>query len=122
MLEDGSLKSEEKFPASIFFLPTKNKTMKEIYIDFANIGDYEDFYSELKSKLELPDYFGDNLDALSDVISGGLELPLHIEFVNMSVDQLETFEDLLTTLEDAEDDVEDFTFSYYLEQYEDDEE
>jgi len=122
MLEDGSLKSEEKLPASIFFLPTKNKTMKEIYIDFANIGDYEDFYSELKSKLELPDYFGDNLDALSDVISGGLELPLHIEFVNMSVDQLETFEDLLTTLEDAEDDVEDFTFSYYLEQYEDDEE
>ena len=93
--------------------------MKEIYIDFVNIGDYEDFYTELKSKLELPEYFGDNLDALSDVISGELEMPLHIEFVNMSVDQLETFEDLLTTLEDAEDEVEGFTFSYYLEQYED---
>ena len=95
--------------------------MKEIYIDFVNIGDYEDFYTELKSKLELPEYFGDNLDALSDVISGELEMPLHIEFVNMSVDQLETFEDLLTTLEDAEDEVEGFTFSYYLEQYEDEE-
>lgn len=96
--------------------------MKTIYIDFASIGDYEDFYEQLKSKLELPEYFGDNLDALSDVISGGLELPLHIEFVNMSVDQLETFEDLLTTLEDMEDEVEGFTFTYYLEQYEDDEE
>ena len=96
--------------------------MKEIYIDFINIGDYEDFYTELKSKIELPEHFGDNLDALSDVISGGLELPLHIEFVNMSVDQLETFEDLLTTLEDVEEEVEDFTFTYYLEQYEDDEE
>ena len=93
--------------------------MKEIYIDFANIGDYEDFYTELKSKLELPEHFGDNLDALYDVISGELEMPLHIEFVNMSVDQLETFEDLLTTLEDAEDEVEGFTFTYYLEQYED---
>lgn len=92
--------------------------MKEIYIDFANIGDYEDFYTELKSKLELPEHFGDNLDALSDVISGELEMPLHIEFVNMSVDQLETFEDLLTTLEDAEDEVAGFTFTYYLEQYE----
>ena len=92
--------------------------MKEIYIDFANIGDYEDFYTELKSKLELPEHFGDNLDALADVISGELEMPLHIEFVNMSVDQLETFEDLLTTLEDAEDEVEGFTFTYYLEQYE----
>ncbi len=95
--------------------------MKEIYIDFVNIGDYEDFYTELKSKLELPEHFGDNLDALYDVISGELEMPLHIEFVNMSVDQLETFEDLLMTLEDAEDEVEGFTFSYYLEQYEDEE-
>ena len=94
--------------------------MKEILIDFSNIGDYEDFYEQLKSKVELPEHFGDNLDALSDVISGGLELPLHLEFVNMSVDQLETFEDLLTTLEDVEDEVEDFTFTYFLEQYEDD--
>ncbi|SHK40162.1 barstar family protein [Epilithonimonas mollis] len=95
--------------------------MKEVYIDFINIGDYEDFYTELKSKIKLPEYFGDNLDALSDVISGGLEMPLHIEFVNMSVDQLELFEDLLTTLEDLEDEVEGFTFTYYLEQYEDEE-
>lgn len=93
----------------------------EIYIDFLTIGDYEDFYAQLKEKLPLPDYFGDNLDALFDVITGELKMPLHIEFVNMSVEQLEIFEDLLTTLEDAEDEVEDFTFSYYLEQYEDEE-
>ncbi|MEN9486593.1 MAG: hypothetical protein RIR56_281, partial [Bacteroidota bacterium] len=60
-------------------------------------------------------------DALFDVITGELEMPLHLEFVNMSVEQLEIFEDLLTTLEDAEDEVEDFTFAYYLEQYEDEE-
>lgn len=95
--------------------------MKTIYIDFTDIGDYEDFYAQLKEKITLPEYFGDNLDALSDVITGDLEMPLHIEFVNMTVDQLETFEDLLTTLEDAEDEVEDFSFSYYLEQYEDEE-
>jgi ribonuclease inhibitor len=95
--------------------------MKTIYIDFTDIGDYEDFYAQLKEKITLPEHFGDNLDALSDVITGELEMPLHIEFVNMTVDQLETFEDLLTTLEDAEDEVEDFSFTYYLEQYEDDE-
>lgn len=92
--------------------------MKNIKIDFTDIGDYEDFYAELKSKISLPDYFGDNLDALSDVISGELELPFHIEFINMSVDQLEIFEDLLETLEDAEDEVEGFSFSFYLEQFE----
>lgn len=95
--------------------------MKTIYIDFTDIGDYEDFYTQLKEKITLPDHFGDNLDALSDVITGELEMPLHIEFVNLTVDQLEIFEDLLTTLEDAEDEVEDFSFSYYLEQYEDEE-
>lgn len=95
--------------------------MKEIYIDFTEIGDYEDFYAQLKSKLDLPEYFGSNLDALYDSITGYVELPLHLEFVNMSVDQLETFEDLLTTLEDADDDLDEFTFAYYLEQYEDEE-
>ena len=93
----------------------------EVYIDFLEIGDYEDFYAQLKEKLTLPEHFGDNLDALFDVITGELEMPLHLEFVNMSVEQLEIFEDLLTTLEDAEDEVEDFTIAYYLEQYEDEE-
>ena len=93
----------------------------EIYIDFLEIGDYEDFYAQLKEKLTLPEHFGDNLDALFDVITGELEMPLHLEFVNMSVEQLVIFEDLLTTLEDAEEEVEGFTFSYYLEQYEDEE-
>ena len=96
--------------------------MNTTYIDFTDIGDYEDFYAQLKEKIKLPDHFGDNLDALSDVISGELKMPLHIEFVNLSVDQLEIFEDLLTTLEDAEDEVEDFTFSYFLEQFEDEDE
>lgn len=95
--------------------------MKTIYIDFTDIGDYEDFYAQLKEKITLPEHFGENLDALSDVISGELEMPLHLEFVNMSIDQLELFEDLLTTLEDEEDETEGFSFTYYLEQYEDDE-
>ena len=96
-------------------------SVNTVYIDFVDLGDYEDFYDQLKSKLTLPKDFGDNLDALYDSLTGFVELPLHIEFVNLSVEQLEIFEDLLTTLEDAEDELEDFSFSYYLEQYEDEE-
>jgi ribonuclease inhibitor len=95
--------------------------MKTIYIDFAEIGDYEEFYEQLKEKLELPEFFGDNLDALYDSLTGFVEMPLHIEFVNMGVDQLEDFEDLLTTLEDADEELDEFSFAYYLEQYEDEE-
>ena len=95
--------------------------MKTTYIDFTDLGDYDDFYAQLKEKLTLPEFFGDNLDALYDFLTGFAELPLHLEFVNMSVEQLEIFEDLLVTLEDAEEELEDFTFSYYLMQYEDEE-
>lgn len=93
--------------------------MNTIYIDFVTIGDMEDFYTQLKEKTEIPEYFGDNLDALADVISGEWELPMHLEFVNLSVEQLEVFEDLLATLEDLDEEIDDFTFSYFLEQYED---
>lgn len=90
-----------------------------IYIDFVEIGDYEDFYAQLKEKIALPEHFGDNLDALYDTISGEVELPLHLEFVNMSVEQLDIFEDLLATLEEADEEIEGFSFAYFLEQYED---
>ncbi|MBF6611246.1 MAG: barstar family protein [Chryseobacterium sp.] len=93
--------------------------MKTLYIDFTDIGDAEDFYLQLKEKIQLPEHFGNNLDALYDVISGDLELPFHLEFVNMRVEQLEDFEEVLITLEEAEDEVEGFSFSYYLEQYDD---
>ena len=93
--------------------------MKTIYIDFSEIGDEEDFFAQLRDKLSLPEHFGNNLDALYDTIMGDLEMPLRIEFVNMNVEQLEHFEDLLTTLEDAEDETEGFSFAYFLEQYED---
>ena len=88
--------------------------MKTIYIDFSEIGDEEDFFAQLREKLSLPEHFGNNLDALYDTITGDLEMPLRIEFVNMNVEQLEHFEDLLTTLEDAEDETEGFSFAYFL--------
>ena len=48
-----------------------------------------------------------------------MELPLHLEFVNMSVNQLEDFETLLETLEEADEEIEEFSFTYFLEQFED---
>lgn len=93
--------------------------MDTIYIDFSEIGDYEDFYAQLKEKISVSEGFGDNLDALYDVISGDFPLPMHLEFVNMSVEQLEDFEELLGLLEETEEEMEDFSFAYFLEQYED---
>lgn len=93
--------------------------MEKVDIDFQEIGDIEDFFGQLKKKFPLPEYFGDNLDALADVISGDLPLPFRLNFVNMSVEQLDSFESLLEVLEDLDNEVEGFSFGYFLEQYED---
>ncbi|MDL1913623.1 MAG: barnase inhibitor [Bergeyella sp.] len=92
--------------------------MKNVQIDFTCLGDYEDFYACLRENLPLPEYFGDNLDALCDVIEGELPLPLCLEFVNMQVEQLEAFEDLIATLEELSTEIEGFSFAYFLRTYE----
>lgn len=92
--------------------------MKTIDINFEDITDYEDFYQQLREKLSLGKDFGNNLDALYDTISGEVELPLHINLVNLSIDQLEDFEDLENTLEDLENEIDGFSISLLLEQYE----
>lgn len=95
--------------------------MNTIYIDFTDIGDEEDFFAQLKTKMTLPDDFQGHETGLKDFIYENAGQPLHLEFVNMSVEQLEIFEDMLLMLEDAEEETSHFTFAYYLEQYEDEE-
>lgn len=92
-----------------------------IALDFSSIENYNDFYIQIAQKLNLPDFFGNNLDALYDTLTANVEMPLEIEFVNMNLNQLEEFEDLLQTMEDAENEMDDFEFSFFLETYEDEE-
>lgn len=86
----------------------------QIKIDFLNIKSMEDIYAQLEKELELPSHFGENLDALSDVISGEVKLPLSIHFINMDLPQLEEFEKLNNTMRDLEQEVEGFSFRYAI--------
>lgn len=85
---------------------------KRVTIDFSEIPDYESFYKVLKEKLPLPDFFGDNLDALYDAVSGGLAMPLHLRFTNFGFDEQIRFSSLMKALEVAEKETEGFKFSY----------
>jgi len=89
----------------------------EVTFDFDQISDYDEFYSMLKLKFDLPEWFGDNLDALYDFISGDLKLPCHLKLINLNLEQIEDFEDLFEILEDAENEINGFSFSYYMEQF-----
>ncbi|MBS1777073.1 MAG: barstar family protein [Bacteroidetes bacterium] len=91
--------------------------MPVIKFDFARIGNYEDFYKMLGKKIDLPVHFEHNLDALFDTITGTLKMPLKFEFVHMTLTQLEIFQNLIQTLEDACMEENEFEFSYYLDHY-----
>ncbi|WP_300598684.1 barstar family protein [Niabella sp.] len=89
--------------------------MKTIIFDFDRIGTEEDFYKTAVKQLALPDFFGNNLDALYDVLTGSIELPVTIQFVHLSLGQLEKFDAIITVFEDAAVALEDdLIFEYYL--------
>ena len=89
--------------------------MKQVVFDFERIGSIEDFYTIARPELGLPDDFGNNLDALWDSVTGYIELPVEIRFINMSMSQLETFDTLIELFEEAAEALTDnLSFEYYL--------
>ncbi len=55
----------------------KNK----IIIDFSDCLYLDSIHNEIKEKLDLPDWYGKNLDALWDSLTGIIETPVEIEIV-----------------------------------------
>ncbi|MFV0390584.1 MAG: barstar family protein [Paludibacteraceae bacterium] len=89
--------------------------MKQVIFDFDSIRTMDDFYREAELKLDLPDYFGNNLDAIWDSLTAYIELPVFVEFINMTMQKMHDFAALILLFEDASDElVEDFFFEFSL--------
>lgn len=86
--------------------------MIKVTFDFSTIESLDDFYAQFVDTFELPDYFGNNLDALWDVVtSGEIPLPITIEFIDLPM--TDEFEDLINLFEQAEEEMDgDLTFIY----------
>ena len=56
--------------------------MREERFDLHEVADAADFYRQFAARFEL-DYFGHNLDALWDVLTGQLNLPLRITLCHL---------------------------------------
>ncbi|MFT3904447.1 MAG: barstar family protein [Niabella sp.] len=89
--------------------------MQPITFDFDRISSIEDFYKFAQSALNLPEHFGNNLDALWDCLTGDIALPMEVHFVNLTMNQLERFDNLITLFEDASTETNGgILFEYYL--------
>ncbi len=73
----------------------------------------ENVHKILKDKLELPEYYGENLNALWDCLTGWISLPIKITWndYNYSQSQLGSFaDDLLLLFNEAKDEINGFEF------------
>ena len=85
---------------------------RRLVLDGDMLATPPDFHEHLKRELEFPDYYGNNLDAFWDMLTGWVETPLVVEWRNFGVSHrvLGKFsEDLLKTLRDAEYEVPGIT-------------
>ena len=55
--------------------------MKKIIINFSLCKSPMDLHNEIKEKLELPEWYGNNLSALLDMLTGFIETPVSITVI-----------------------------------------
>lgn len=85
--------------------------MSIIILDGKEFTSEKKVHQLLKDKLELPDYYGENLNALWDCLTGGVSLPIKIVWndYQYSRNQLGNFADeLMKLFLEAKDEIEGF--------------
>ncbi|WP_051236202.1 barstar family protein [Paenibacillus pinihumi] len=72
---------------------------------------YENVHEWLRRELDLPEWYGDNLDALWDCVTGDLPLPLKISWV-ADTEHEQRYSGIVQVFEDAADQYEEICFEY----------
>ncbi|MGF7532490.1 barstar family protein [Bacillus mexicanus] len=83
--------------------------MKKIIIDGKDTEHKDALHDALKDKLDFPDYYGGNLDALWDCLTGWIELPQTLVWRNFECSKkfLGSYADLaLEVLQEAQEELE----------------
>lgn len=84
-----------------------------LILEGSKLKSINDFHNELKIILDLPDYYGCNLDALWDCLTGWIDFPLTLVWKDFNISQvtLGDFAIKVSSLfEDAEKEINGFKF------------
>lgn len=85
--------------------------MNKVILNGEDFITKEELHSILKSKLELSDYYGNNLDALRDCLTGWIEVPMTLEWINFekSKDNLGDYvQKLLEVFKEVQEEINGF--------------
>ncbi len=93
--------------------------MKTIVIDFSKCKYPLDLHNEIKEKLELPEWYGNNLDALWDMLTGFIETPITITVTfkpeTQAAENLrESVLKIIEIFKEASEEDEEIIFNYEL--------
>jgi len=58
-------------------------------LDGSKLKTIKDFHTEIRFILGLPDYYGENLDALWDCLTGWIQTPITLIWINFDVGEPE---------------------------------
>ena len=86
--------------------------MREVVFDSSHVENIDQLHSELAGIFDFPDYYGANLDALYDCLSGDIALPLRIIWKNYNITRLRLGKDaekVLKVMKDFAKEEPDFT-------------
>lgn len=72
--------------------------MKKVVFERKQFASEKEFYSLIKRKLLLPNWFGNNIDALWDMLTGFIETPITIEFVGFDKKENEYNENAISQI------------------------
>lgn len=61
--------------------------MNIVILDGEDFASVSELHQRLKEKLHLPDFYGGNLDALWDCLTGVIELPLQLKWTNYRISE-----------------------------------
>ncbi|CNH91137.1 putative ribonuclease inhibitor [Yersinia aldovae] len=79
--------------------------MVKVVFDFDHIPDFPAFYAAFRQKFSLSEEFGANLDALWDVVTGEIALPVEIEFIHFNPRHKRRFGAIVLLFEEAEEEL-----------------
>lgn len=81
--------------------------MAKVEFDFNQINDLPAFYRDFAHKFALDEEaFGANLDALWDVVTADIGLPVEIEFTHLNARSKRRFGAIILLFEEAEEELE----------------
>jgi len=86
--------------------------MREVVFDSSHVERLDQLHSELARIFDFPDYYGANLDALYDCLSGDIALPLRIIWKNYNITRSKLGKDVekvLKVMKDFAKEEPDFT-------------